>query len=83
MNYSEDPRVIAVRADKVINDENGTGTVMECYSDQELVEVLDRGGVKPGWGDILPPITTPDAAVEYFRGCEAIWKDRWDDMAGW
>jgi hypothetical protein len=83
MNYSEDPRVIAVRTDEVINDENGTWTVGECYSDQELVEVLDRGGVKPGWGDPEPAITTPAAAVEYFRQLESIWKDRRDDMAGW
>ena len=60
---SEDPRVVAVRADRKV----GRGTcsyVDETMDDAELLEQIERGGAK-----------TPTAAVRAMRAFDALLKE--------
>jgi hypothetical protein len=56
----DDPRVVAVRADRLVG--HGTcSSIDECYSDQELLEALDESEVK-----------TPEDAIKWAREGEGL-----------
>ena len=86
MDCSADPRVVAIRSDRIINDENGTGTVLECFSDADLVAELDDVDCRRSWADAPDPITTVAKAVAYFRRLERLKKaqwSEWDNASNW
>lgn len=71
-----DPRVAAIRADKIV----GVGTcspIDECYTDAELAAYLDDAGIGP---------RAVQAAVREARATHRVWAERqaeYDAMRHW
>jgi hypothetical protein len=75
MDYSQDPRVVAIRKDAYINDTvKGTWIVQECYSDEDIVLELDGGAFD------REAITTVRGAVKHFRFIESIRRDQRNEI---
>lgn len=70
MNASQDPRVIAVREDKVVG-RGSASSIDEAMTDAELVEYLDERGA-----------TTPRKAVAEARRTWKLQQEVWGDR-GW
>tara|TARA_Y100001951_G_scaffold49596_1_gene39142 strand:- start:42 stop:545 length:504 start_codon:yes stop_codon:yes gene_type:complete len=71
---AKDPRVKAVRADKLVGEGSEKGRLSFTYNtftDAELVEFLDRSGA-----------TTPAKAIKEMRIFEEIKMDQYEDMKG-
>jgi hypothetical protein len=83
MDYSADPRVVAIRADHVINGPKATGVVRECFSDAELVAELDDVDCCRSWGEVPAPIRSVAKAVAHYRRYERLKKAQWAEAAAW
>lgn len=75
-DYSQDPRVLAIRTDAKISGPKCTGVVEECYEDNEIGLILDGCD----WRSPVPgmSITSITKSVAYFRKVERLYKAQQD-----
>ena len=75
-DYSQDPRVHAIRTDPKISGPKCTGVVEECYEDNEIGLILDGCD----WRSPVPgmSITSITKSVAHFRRVERLYKAQQD-----
>lgn len=76
IDFKQDPRVIAIRADKLVGRGSCT-SIDECYDAVEIVQTLDAKGVE-----------TPEGAVAWARELEGLrleqgLNQRWGEDDDW
>ena len=83
-DYSQDPRVHAIRNDPKISGPKCTGVVEECYEDNEIGLILD------GLDSLSPlpglSITSITKSVAHFRRVERLYKmqqDAYSNSENW